>query len=139
MRVTVAGARSYIFETRLQGKTIRITIGDTRTWTVAKAQAEATSHKAQTDQGIDPRQVRAEKHAAQEAAKVETAAAALRESVTLGAVWPIYVEDRMRIGASTKYQPIEKSFKPAGKGASAARSRPSTGRFPFWLPNALST
>jgi integrase len=94
MRVTAAGARSYIFETRLQGKTIRITIGDTRTWTVAKAQAEATRHKAQTDQGIDPRQVRAEKLAAQEAAKVETAAAALRESVTLGAVWPIYVEDR---------------------------------------------
>jgi len=38
--------------------------------------------------------VRAEKHAAQEAAKAETAAAELRESVTLGAVWPIYVEDR---------------------------------------------
>ena len=94
LRVTAAGARSYIFETRLEGKTIRITIGDVRTWTVGKAQAEATRHKAQTDQGIDPRQVRAEQVAAQVAVKVETAAAALRDSVTLGAVWPIYVAER---------------------------------------------
>lgn len=94
LRVTSAGARSYIFETRLEGKTIRITIGDVRTWTVGKAQAEATRHKAQTDQGIDPRQVRAEQVAAQVAVKVETAAAALRESVTLGAVWPVYVAER---------------------------------------------
>jgi len=94
LRVTAAGARSYIFETRLEGKTIRITIGDVRTWTVGKAQAEATRYKAQTDQGIDPRQVRAEQHAAQVAVKVETAAAALRESVTLGAVWPVYVAER---------------------------------------------
>lgn len=94
LRVTAAGARSYIFETRLEGKTIRITIGDIRTWTVGKAQAEATRHKAQTDQGIDPRLVRAEQHAAQVAVKVETAAAALRESVTLGAVWPVYVAER---------------------------------------------
>ena len=94
LRVTAAGARSYIFETRLEGKTIRITIGDVRTWTVGKAQAEATRHKAQTDQGIDPRQLRAEQVAAQVAVKVETAAAALRESVTLGAVWPVYVAER---------------------------------------------
>ncbi len=94
LRVTAAGARSYIFETRLEGKTIRITIGDVRTGTVGKAQAEATRHKAQTDQGIDPRQVRAEQVAAQVAVKVETAAAALRESVTLGAVWPVYVAER---------------------------------------------
>ncbi len=94
LRVTAAGARSYVFETRLGGKTIRITIGDVRTWTVGKAQAEATRHKAQTDQGIDPRQVRAEQHAAQVAVKVETAAAALRDSVTLGTVWPVYVAER---------------------------------------------
>jgi len=94
LRVTAAGARSYIFETRLEGKTIRITIGDVRTWTVGKAQAEATRYKAQTDQHIDPRQVRAEQHAAQAAVKAETAAAALRESVTLGAVWPVYVAER---------------------------------------------
>lgn len=58
VRATPAGAKSYIFETRLFGKTIRITIGDTRTWTLGKAQDEATRLKAMTDQGIDPREVR---------------------------------------------------------------------------------
>ncbi|GGY24938.1 tyrosine-type recombinase/integrase [Pseudoduganella albidiflava] len=94
LRVTASASRSYIFETRLNGKTLRVTIGDTRTWTVGKAQAEATRYKALTDQGIDPRQVRAARQAAQEATKVEAAAAAVRDSVTLGAVWPVYVAER---------------------------------------------
>jgi hypothetical protein len=33
----------------------RTTIGDVRTWTIAKAQAEATRLKAQVDNGLDPR------------------------------------------------------------------------------------
>lgn len=94
LRVTAAGARSYIFETRLQGKTLRITIGDVRTWTVAKAQAEATRYKADTDRDIDPRQVRAENLATQEEAKVSAAADKLRDSVTLAAVWSVYVAER---------------------------------------------
>lgn len=94
LRVTAANARSYIFETRLQGKTVRITIGDVRTWTVVKAQAEATRYKAQTDQGIDPRQIRAEQQAAQEAERAENAAAAMRNSITLGDAWPVYVAER---------------------------------------------
>jgi hypothetical protein len=61
LRVTAAGAKSYIFETRLNSKTIRMTIGDPRTWAIGKAQAEATRLKAMTDQGTDPRQVIADK------------------------------------------------------------------------------
>ncbi|MFC3375875.1 tyrosine-type recombinase/integrase [Rugamonas sp. CCM 8940] len=94
LRVTAAGARSYIFETRLQGKTLRITIGDVRTWTVVKAQAEATRYKADTDRDIDPRQVRAEQLATQAEAKATAAADQLRDSVTLGAVWSVYVAER---------------------------------------------
>jgi integrase len=95
LRITAADAKSYIFETRLNGKTIRITIGDIRTWTIGRAQAEATRLKALTDQGTDPRQVRAEQLAAQEAARDAADAAALRESVTLADVWPVYVADRI--------------------------------------------
>ncbi|SEO43613.1 Phage integrase family protein [Duganella sp. CF517] len=94
LRVTAAGARSYIFETRLHGKTLRITIGDVRTWTVAKAQAEATRYKADTDKDIDPRQVRAEQLATQAEAKATAAADELRDSITLGAVWSVYVAER---------------------------------------------
>lgn len=90
LRVTAAGARSYIFETRLNSKTIRITIGDARTWTVVKAQAEATKHKALTDQGIDLRQERAAQRERVDAAQLE----ARRQAVTLGDAWPVYLEAR---------------------------------------------
>jgi len=102
LRVTAKGAKSYVFETTLHGKTLRITIGDVRTWSISQAQAKATSYKAQTDSGIDPRKVLADQVAAEKAAEavkvqVEEAAAAMaiRNAVTLGDVWPEYIADRL--------------------------------------------
>lgn len=90
LRVTAKGAKSYIFESRLHGKTLRITIGDVRTWTIAKAQAEATALKSLTDKGIDPREQAAEQRAKSEATQAE----AKRKQLTLGDVWPVYLESR---------------------------------------------
>jgi integrase len=102
LRVTTKGAKSYIFETSLNGKTLRMTIGDVRTWSIGQAQAKATAYKAQTDNGIDPRRVLAEQLAAHEAdisardhAVVAAAAEAKRNSITLGDVWPEYIADRL--------------------------------------------
>jgi integrase len=102
LRVTAKGAKSYIFETTLNGKTLRMTIGDVRTWSISQAQAKATAYKAQTDSGIDPRRVLAEQAAAEKAAEVarvkaEAAevAAAIRNAVSLGDIWPEYIADRM--------------------------------------------
>jgi integrase len=100
LRVTAGGARSYIFESRLNGKTVRITVGDTRTWTVGKAQAEATRYKAMTDQGIDPRQLRADQAAQAEAARAE----AKRQDLKLGDVWPLYLEARRARWGKRHYQ-----------------------------------
>lgn len=113
LRVTAAGARSYVFEATLKaikpegataapkGKTIRITIGDTQTYTVPAAQRIAASYKAQTDKSIDPRQVEADQLAAAQAerdAKAAAAAAAqteqARQNLTLAEVWPIYIAAR---------------------------------------------
>ena len=94
LRITAAGTRSYIFETRLNGKTLRLTIGDTRTWAIGKAQAEARRYKTMTDQGTDPRQLAADKQAAQIVAATSASASALRDSVTLGDAWPDYVAER---------------------------------------------
>ncbi|AXA93577.1 integrase family protein [Massilia sp. YMA4] len=94
LRVTATGARSYIFETRLDSKTLRVTIGDPRVWTLGKAQAEATRLKALTDQGIDPRRLREQQRASHEAEQAAAAAEALRGSVTLLDVWAVYVADR---------------------------------------------
>lgn len=67
LRVTSSGARSYVFESKLHGHSIRLTIGDTKTWSVADAQKMATQYKAQVDQGIDPRQVFKDQRASVEA------------------------------------------------------------------------
>lgn len=90
LRLTAAGSKSYIFECRLHGKTMRITIGDKRTWPIGKAQAEARRLKALTDQGIDPRQQKADRAAAADAKLTE----AKRQQVTLSDVWPRYIDAR---------------------------------------------
>lgn len=103
LRVTASGAKSYIFETSLNNKTIRMTIGDIRTYSIKAAQIEATNLKATTDKGIDPRQAKADQIASDEAkaqAKKDNEAAKLiqdkHETLTLGMVWPLYIEARRK-------------------------------------------
>ncbi|WP_153074992.1 tyrosine-type recombinase/integrase [Paraburkholderia bonniea] len=90
LRVTRTGARAYIFESRLFGKTVRITIGDPRAWMLGKARTEAARLKTAVDDGIDPREQVAEQRAAHEARKVE----ARRQDVTLADAWATYTEVR---------------------------------------------
>jgi integrase len=71
VRVT-AGAKSFIFESKLNRQTIRLTIGDVRAWTLAAARDEARRLQTMIDQGIDPRQEKRERIAAAEA-KIEEA------------------------------------------------------------------
>ena len=90
LRVTAAGVKSYIFESRLHGKTLRITIGNALTWPVGKAQTEATRLKSLVDQGIDPRQLQIEQRAKAEAKRSE----ARRQSMTVAEAWATYVDAR---------------------------------------------
>lgn len=85
---------SYVFQSKLNGKTLRITIGDRRAWSIDAAQAEARRLKVLIDGGLDPRQVKAERHAAQVATNEAVAASLVRESITLADVWPKYVTER---------------------------------------------
>ena len=94
LRVTSAGVKAYIFETRLNGKTLRLTIGDVRSWTIAKAQDEAARLKVMVNQGIDPRQVKADQAAAKETAVIAKKAQEGRETVTVGMAWSEYIADR---------------------------------------------
>ena len=92
LRVTSSGAKSYIFESRLNGKTVRLTIGDAKSWPLGKAQTEATKLKVLIDQGIDPRQVKADQKAAAKAAVEAKKAQEARETVTVGQAWGEYVD-----------------------------------------------
>jgi len=90
LRVTAAGAKSYIFESRVHGKTLRCTIGDIRTWGVAEARNEATRHKALTDQGIDPRERKREAAEADGKKRQE----AVRATIKFGDAWAAYLDAR---------------------------------------------
>ena len=91
LRVTAAGSKSYIFQTELHGQTIRMTIGDPRTWMIGDAQAEATRLKAMTDQGTDPRQVIADGIAAKDVQAAALIAQQAREVITVGKAWDEYI------------------------------------------------
>ncbi|MEZ0192167.1 tyrosine-type recombinase/integrase [Ralstonia solanacearum] len=56
VRVTAAGAKSFVFEAKLRGKTIRTTIGAVQSWTIEAARAEARRLSVTVDCGIDPRE-----------------------------------------------------------------------------------
>jgi integrase len=101
LRAAPGGGKAFIFQAKLKGQVIRITIGDPKTWDLAAAQAEARRLKVIIDNGQDPRQVRADGLAAEQAERAAKAAAAetarieaQRHGLTLGEVWPIYVNAR---------------------------------------------
>jgi integrase len=100
LRVTMSGAKAYIFESRLFGKTIRLTIGDARAWDLGRARTEAARLKTLVDDGKDPREVRAQQQAAHEARRAE----AQRQDVTFGAVWDEYVESRKPFWGERHYR-----------------------------------
>ena len=93
----------YIFQSKIKGKTMRLTIGKVGSWSIKDAQAEARRLQVEIDKGNDPRQQVADK-LAEEIAKDKTkkerdSAKALqekREALTLGMVWYIYIEARRK-------------------------------------------
>jgi len=96
VRVT-AGAKSFIFESKLNRQTIRVTIGDVRTWTLAAARDEARRLQAMTDQGTDPRQEKRDRIAATEAKRAEDEAKQIEaERIATPALdaWQAYIEAR---------------------------------------------
>lgn len=115
LRVTAAGVKTYIFETWLGDKSLRMTIGDTRTWSIGAAQAEATRLKAMTDQDIDPRELIRERDAAKSAKKAaETAkqvTAEHRKHLTLRALLESYTRMLASKGKAKSAASTRSAFK----------------------------
>jgi integrase len=91
----------YIFQSKVKGRTMRVTIGKVSMWSIPEAQAEARRLQIMIDNGNDPREVKADKEATKEAAKLakEAEAAALAqkqaiEAVTAGEAWQAYIAER---------------------------------------------
>jgi integrase len=89
LRATKAGAKAYIFQAKLDGESIRVTIGDPKSWNIDAAQEEARRLQRLIDSGIDPREHAASQRAARAAEKTE----AERQDVTFADAWAAYLTD----------------------------------------------
>ena len=88
VRVTAAGAKSFVYEAKLNRQTIRRTIGDVKLWSIEQARTEARRLAVVLDNGQDPREIARQQQAEKAAAK----AAATAEALTVGEVWAVYLE-----------------------------------------------
>ena len=97
VRVTAAGAKSFVFEAKLNRQTIRRTIGDIRAWSIEAARNEANRLRVTLDGGTDPREVERDRQADAVEKKAITAAKVEADKVaalTVGEVWAAYIEER---------------------------------------------
>lgn len=104
---TTAG---YIFQSKVKGQSMRITIGKVSVWSIQEAQAEARRLQIMIDNGDDPREVKSDKQAAKEAAKLakekevaELAMKEIREAVTVSAAWSEYIAARKSKWSQSHY------------------------------------
>ncbi|BDD92418.1 prophage integrase IntF [Pandoraea sp. NE5] len=99
LRTTASGAKSYIFQGKLHGGTVRVTIGAPRDWGIDQAQDEARRLQRLLDDGVDPRTEKAERRAAHEAEQADKQ----RKRATVAEAWADYLEYlRTKISPKTK-------------------------------------
>jgi integrase len=90
VRVTNTGAKSFVFEAKLNRQTIRRTIGDVRAWSIEQARTEARRLAVVLDGGQDPREIERQ----QQADKAAAQAAGAAQAMTVGEVWAAYLTER---------------------------------------------
>jgi integrase len=124
VRVTPAGAKSFIFEAKLNRQTIRRTIGGVDTWLLDNARIEARRLKVMIDRGQDPRELEREeaatKSAKQREAEIATKNAESAKQYTLRALLDAYT--KMLTAKDKK------------KSAKAAESA-----FKCWIPDEIAS
>ena len=107
LRVTPTGRKTYVFEARLNGDTIRVTIGTAADWPIEKARGEAQRLKVQVDSGQDPREIERQQQAAQAADKAAAVAKVQADklaALTVGEVWTAYLEQRRPFWGELHYR-----------------------------------
>lgn len=105
VRITPAGAKSFVYTGKLNGNPFRITIGSTDIWNLDDARNEARRLQTLVDKGVDPRELEREKAAAKAAAvaakAAEQALSEGKKQYTLKALCDAYCN---HLEANTKLQ-----------------------------------
>ncbi len=97
LRATPAGKPAYVFQSRYQDKTIRLTIGNPDAWSIEQARDKAKALQRLIDDGKDPRDLKRDAladKATKAAAVVAQAAADDANALTVGEVWAEYLKAR---------------------------------------------
>lgn len=93
-----SGTKAFIFQSRLKnGDSIRLTIGKCADRTIEDARIRARELQRLIDDGLDPREVIADKIKSQEAARQHREAirqVEINNKLTCGEVWEVYVKTR---------------------------------------------
>ena len=121
VRVTAAGAKSFVFEAKLNRQTIRRTIGDVKVWSIDQAREEARSLAVTLDKGDDPRELERQRNQAREALRQQEETNAL----TFGQVWAVYLEERRPFWGRLHY---ESHLEKASPGGVPSKRRGMTGQ-----------
>ena len=93
VRVTQNENRSYIFQSRASGKSLRITIGDVNIWSLDDARKEARRLQQLCDQSVDPRRNKAEEDLKND----EFSQSKQNEKITFGDVFAEYVDSNKHL------------------------------------------
>jgi integrase len=129
VRVTTNGAKSFVFEAKLQRQTIRRTIGDVRSWTIEAARSEANRLRVLIDKGSDPRELERQQAEVRRIAAIRDAA----QARTVGELWTEYVEARRPRWGDLHYRDHISKAKPGGQAAArGTRGRGQTVSGPLY-------
>ncbi|QUV86547.1 site-specific integrase [Chloracidobacterium aggregatum] len=99
LRVTAAGNRAYVFEGKLNRRTLRLTIGSPAHWTIETARARARELASLVDRGLDPRAELEKQRQEAEAARTRREAA----EVCALEVWHAYCHERRDVWGERHY------------------------------------
>jgi integrase len=130
IRATANGSKAFVFQGKLGGKSMRITIGDVDVWDIEGiekdgsgqvikhgAREEARRLQALIDQKIDPRHAKADQVAAAEARRLEQDAQrqeAQRRLVCVRDAWDSYLKARKAKWGARHYADHENLASPGG-------------------------
>ena len=130
LRATPAGKPAYVFQSKYQGKDIRLTIGSPAAWSIPDAQAKARELQRLIDEGKDPRDLKRDALAAQ--AEKQAAAAAKVQAdkvaaVTVGEAWAAYIAELTPHWGDLHRKDHERLTCPAGKQQAFMRDSEAPG------------
>ena len=111
LRSTPKGRKTYAFESRLNGETVRVNIGTAAEWSLDAARQRAAELKQQVDRGQDPREIERKQLQERETQRKQEQVKAM----TVQEVWAIYIEERRPFWGDAHYKSHQENADPGGR------------------------